>query len=168
MVLHGHAFTSSPTDLPSLSSSSKIGRSFSFGPPYCPSTYRTALFKYVSGVSNSPPFPPARSAIHPARFIPNLCFAFSQARNDFSSFGPSLFTSAIHSSSERPVFSFSSASDFCTIATLGRTPYNEGVLAAFAVVTATSACRYLKYPIPSTTPLHTTATPPPPPSPPPP
>src|SRR5712692_2607008 len=139
MVLHGHAFTSSPIDLPSLSSSSKIGRNFSFGPAYCSSTHRTAAFKYVSGVSKSPPFPSTRSAIHPARCIPNLCFVFSHSRSDFSSLGPSFFTSAIHSFSERPVFSASSANDFCTVATLGCTPYNEVVFAAPSLGIATSA-----------------------------
>src|SRR6266478_1621292 len=45
MVLHGQAFTPLPSDLPDVSSSSKIGRSFSFGPAYCSSTCRTAAFK---------------------------------------------------------------------------------------------------------------------------
>src|SRR5216683_5655207 len=142
IVLHGQAFTSLPIDLPSLSSSSKIGRNFSFGPAYCSSTYRIALFKYTSGESKSPPFPSARSAIHPARFIPNLCFVFSHSRCDFSSFNPSSFTSAIHSSSERPVFSFSSASDFCAIATPGWTPYNDSLFAVFVPGMGTSTRRF--------------------------
>src|ERR1700730_12842511 len=34
IVLHGHVLTSPPCDLPSFSNSSKIGRSFSFGPAH--------------------------------------------------------------------------------------------------------------------------------------
>ena len=109
MVLHGQAFTSLPSDLPNVSSSSKIGRSFSFGPAYCSSTCRTAAFKYTSIVSSSPPFPSARSASHQALFVPSLCFVFSHSRLDFSSVGASFFTNAIHSSTDRPVLPFNSA-----------------------------------------------------------
>src|SRR2546429_3915044 len=70
--------------------------------------------------------------------MPILCLVLSQSRRDFSSSGPSFFTSAIHSSSERPVFSFSSSTHFCTMATPGCTPYNEAVLAAFAIAMAIS------------------------------
>src|SRR6266851_7705313 len=102
IVLHGQAFTSSPSDLPSFSNSSYIGRSFSFGPAYCSPTYRTAVFRYASGESSSPPLPSERSEIHQTLFVPSLCLFLSQSRRDFSSFGPSFFASAIHSSSERP------------------------------------------------------------------
>src|SRR5439155_12237645 len=59
--------------------------------------------------------------LHHVLFVPNLCLIFSHSRLDFSSFGPSLFTSAIHSSSEQLVFSFKSSTHFCTIATPGCT-----------------------------------------------
>src|SRR5215831_4998464 len=120
MVLQGHILMSSPIDLPSFSKLSKIGRSFSFGPAYCSSTYCAADFRYASGESSSP-LPSARSAIHHALFVPSLCLVFSHSRRDFSSFGPSFFTSASHSSSERPVLLFNSATHFCTMPTPGCT-----------------------------------------------
>src|SRR5215469_3961804 len=118
MVLQGQTFTSSPIDLPSLSNSSKIGRSFSLGPAYCSFTYRAALCRYASGESSSP-LPSARSAIHQALLVPSLCLVFNHSRRDFSSFGPSFFTRVSHSSSERPVLPFSSPTHFCTMATPG-------------------------------------------------
>src|SRR5258708_5367652 len=57
-----------------------MGRKFSFAPEYCSSTLRTALRKYDSGSSSSPPLPPARSVSHHAPFVPSLCFVFSHAR----------------------------------------------------------------------------------------
>src|SRR5258708_5240510 len=54
-----------------------MGRKFSFAPEYCSSTLRTALRKYDSASSSSPPLPPTRSVSHHAPFVPSLCFVFS-------------------------------------------------------------------------------------------
>src|SRR5271154_1784888 len=112
MVLQGQTLTSAPSDRPSFSSSSKIGRNADFFPAYCPPTYCIAAARYFSGVSSSPPMPSARSAIHHAELVPRLCLDFSQARREAKSLGPSFLTNAIHSSSDRPVLGFNSVTHF--------------------------------------------------------
>src|SRR5260370_36464758 len=119
MVLQGQALTSGPSDLPSERSSLYMGRSADFLPEYCSSTYWTAVARYLSGESSSVPFPSARPAIHRAELVPSLCLDLSHARRACESLGPSFFTSAIHSSRDRPVLGFNSTIHFWTMATPG-------------------------------------------------
>ena len=62
---------------------------------------------------------PAKNPIHFALFVPSSCSLFSQAMRSFVDDGPFFLTSAIHSSTSRPLFSFNVSSQFRTIATPG-------------------------------------------------
>lgn len=55
--------------------------------------------------------------------VRHWCFASNHSRRDLSSFGPSFFAMAIHSSTDLPAFSFNSPTQFTTIATPGCRSY---------------------------------------------
>src|SRR5438128_11146280 len=90
-------------------------------------TYFSAALRYSPGSSSAKPlgFSAARSASHQAVLVPMPCSFLSHSRRAFSSAGPCLRMYCIHSSSDLPVFSGSSAIHFCTMATPGCTLYSD-------------------------------------------